>query len=105
MAIKSLEQKKRQQTLLIIAIIIIIFAVVILYFGFIKKTSTPEVLTSEQETPEGNIKILNQEELEKIDIEAGSIFLQEKIFSFFKVYGDVPVKKGETGRNNPFVSY
>jgi hypothetical protein len=100
MAIKSLEQRKRQQTLLIVAIVIAVLAAGVLYFGFMGGISAPA-----PEVSISGVEILTQEKFKKIDLEADMFFLKEKIFSFFKGYGDLPVQKGETGRNNPFISY
>jgi hypothetical protein len=105
MAIKSLEQRKRQQRLLIVAIVIAVLAAGVLYFGFMGGISAPAPVAPGQEVPMSGAEILAQEKLKKIDLEADMVFLEEKIFSFFKGYGDLPVQKGETGRNNPFISY
>lgn len=102
MAIKSLEQRKHQQALLIVAIVIAVLAAGILYFGFI---NAPAPVAPGPEGSMSGVEILTQEKLKKIDLEAGTVFLKEKIFSFFKGYGDLPVQKGETGRSNPFISY
>jgi len=105
MAIKSLEQKKRQQILLVVAIVIAVLAAGVLYFGFMGGVSAPAPVAPGQGASMSGAEILAQEKLKKIDLEADIAFLKEKIFSFFKGYGDLPVQKGETGRNNPFISY
>ena len=102
MGIKSLEQRKRQQTLLIIGAVIIIIAAAILYFGFWQEgKGGEEILSGENKQSKENIIL--EEKLKKIDLDF--VFLNEKILSFLKSHGDLPVIKGETGRSNPFIPY
>lgn len=108
MPIKSLEKRKRQQILLIVGLCILIVAALVLYFGFWKGESMPleEIsLEEERELPEQDQRtaIVLEEKLKKIDLDFG--FLKETILPFLKSHGDLPVKKGEAGRANPFIPY
>lgn len=107
MVIKSLEQRKRQQILLIVALVIFLAAVLVLYFGFWKKEKivtteeVPQALPQEEE--EEQIPTVLEEKLIRISLNFE--FLNQKILPFLKIHGDLPVKKGQTGRDNPFVPY
>jgi hypothetical protein len=100
MAIKTIEEKKKQQKLLIIAGIIFLVAFIILYFGVLKKSGN--IITG-QETIDQNQQTNDplEEKLKKIDLNFD--FLNQTILPFLQVHGDLPVKKGETGRVNPFI--
>ncbi len=106
MAIKSLEERKKQNTLLIVAIVVFIIvvfivALVILYFSFWQK-KTIITTESEQLKPAGQLSnIILEEKLKKIDLDTN--FLINKIIPFLKSHGDLPVRKGVTGKPNPFV--
>ena len=100
MAIKSLEERKKQNTLLIAAIVIFVVALVILYFAFWQKKSS---ITTESEElkPAGQLSnIILEEKLKKIDLNTD--FLINKIIPFLKSHGDLPARKGVTGKPNPF---
>lgn len=108
MAIKSLKQRKRQQVLLIFGLAVLIIAVVILYFTFWQGGIT----VSEQLPLETDLAIpvykqranlILEEKLKKIELDF--TFLTEQMLPFLKIHGDLPVKKGTTGRPNPFISY
>lgn len=88
MEIKSLEQKKKQKTLMIVALVIVVAAFLILYFGFINKKTEVSAATA------------LEEELKNVDLNTD--FLINKILSVLKTNGEMPVKKGVTGRPNPF---
>lgn len=108
MAIRSLEQRKRQQILLIVGLAILLVAGIILYFGFWKGGGivTEEILLeSEPGAPvyEERAILVSEGKLEKIDLDLD--FLNQTILPFLKIHGDLPVKKGETGRDNPFIRY
>ncbi|MBD3282236.1 MAG: hypothetical protein GF387_01345 [Candidatus Portnoybacteria bacterium] len=99
MAIKSLEKRKKQQMLLFIALGILVVTVVVLYFT---------VWNSSGPAPEGVIESkksnrLAERRLEQIDLNFD--FLKNKILPFVETFGNLPVEKGETGRNNPFAPY
>ncbi|MFH1129213.1 MAG: hypothetical protein V1686_00540 [Patescibacteria group bacterium] len=107
MAIKTIEEKKKQQKLLIVAGIMFLAAFIILYFGVLKKggnvavdTSTPqpgqEIIDTNQQS-----SILLEQKLKNIDLNFD--FLNSNILPFLKTHGELPVKKGETGRSNPFI--
>ena len=108
MAIKSLEQRKRQQVLLIVALAILLVAVLILYFGFWKKGGN----VSEEAFPPAETKgkagqqrrsLILENKLKKIDLDFN--FLNQTILPFLKSHGQLPIEKGETGRDNPFIPY
>lgn len=103
MPIKSLEQRKRQQILLVVAFLIFLTAFLVLYFGFLKKEKvvTEETPTALPEKEESSAVL--EEKLKKISLDFE--FLNQKILPFLKIYGDIPVKKGTTGRENPFIPY
>ena len=102
--IKPLEQKKRQKTLLVIGAGILIIILVILYFSFWKDTSEVSVGTESRVLGRGQeVSSGLEQELKKIDLDFD--FLNETILPLLKIYGDIPVEKGETGRTNPFIPY
>lgn len=107
MAIKPLEQRKRQQILLIVGLAIIIIAGLVLYFGLWKRQPVSEEppLEAQPLVPsyEERITLVLEEKLKKIDLDF--TFLNETILPFLKIHGDLPVEKGETGRDNPFIPY
>ena len=104
MAIKSLEQRKRQKILLITAFGILIIAILVLYFTFWKGTSEVSVETESRALGQAQeVSLGLEQELKKIDFDFS--FLNETILPFLKIYGDIPVEKGETGRTNPFIPY
>lgn len=109
MTIKSLEQRKRQQILLFVALGVLIIAVIILYFGFWKKGApiSEEMVTSEEDfgipVQEQRQGLVLEARLKRIKLDIG--FLKETILPFLEVHGNLPVEKGETGRDNPFVPY
>jgi len=100
-----LEQKKRQKTLLIIASAILLVAAIVLYFGIFKKPSIEVISENQPSTP------VVQQPSTALDAKLGKIdkldfeFLNEKILSFLKIHGKLPVEKGTTGRENPFIPY
>lgn len=108
MPIKTLEEKKKQQKLLIVAGILFLVSFVVLYFGVLKKSggnvandiNVPqpgqEIINKNQQ-----VSVVSEEKLKKIDLNFD--FLNNTILPFLKVHGDLPVKKGETGRANPFI--
>jgi len=106
-----MNKDKKQQILLIITLGILIITAVFLYFSFWsnKSTSIPEEIAAEEKQDNDKIYteralILLEERLKKIkklDFE----FLNENILSFLKKHGDFPLRQGETGRINPFISY
>ena len=105
MPIKSLEQRKRQQILLFVGIGVVIITLLVLYFNFWKKEVPPEEGTSlaipiSQRSQSEQIL---EEKLKKIKLDFD--FLNDTILSFLKIHGDLPVEKGETGRDNPYVPY
>ena len=104
MAIKSLEQRKRQQILLFVTFGILLATFLILYFGFFKKESAPEEATPISQTgPATGQSVATEEKLKKINLDFE--FLNEKILSFLKIHGDLPVEKGTTGRENPYLPF
>lgn len=116
MPIKSLEQRNRQKILLVIALTATLVTVLILYFGVWRKGPTvPEAVPSgvepgqlSAETEKERTAGLLWKRLESIDLESIDLnfsFFNQKIFPFLKTHADLPVKKGETGRSNPFIRY
>ncbi len=103
--IKSLERKKRQKTLLFVSVGVAVAAVLILYFGFLRKgdVGSEEIVLNPQEGAQQARSSVVEEKLKKINLDFD--FLNEKILSFLKIHGDLPVKKGTTGRENPYIPY
>jgi hypothetical protein len=99
----TLEQRKRQKILLFVALGIALGAVVVLYFGFLKKPTPSEVISIAPTGPSTGGSAVPEERLKKINLDFD--FLNEKILSFLKIHGNIPVQKGETGRDNPFNPY
>jgi len=103
MAIKTTEERKKQTTLLILALIIFIAAAAVFYFGFLSKqknVSVPET-PGQQVVPQSQIpSAILDAHLKKTTLNVD--FLIKTILPFLKTHGDLPVKKGEVGRNNPF---
>jgi len=102
MEIKSLEQKKRQKTLMIIVLVIVMVAFLVLYFGFINKGTEVSIDNTlqpgaDQLNPAATVL---EEKLKNVDLNTD--FLINKILSVLKTNGEMPVKKGVTGRPNPF---
>lgn len=108
MAIKTTEERKKQTTLLILALIILIAAAAVFYFGFLSKrknVSIPEsyvpVTPGQQAVPQPQIpSAVLDSRLKKITLNVD--FFIKTILPFLKTHGDLPVKKGEVGRDNPF---
>jgi flagellar basal body-associated protein FliL len=103
-----LKQRRRQQILLIVALVILLVTGGVLYFGFFKKPKLPsqEAIPAEAlpgPATEQTSSLLDEKlrRINKLDFE----FLNEKILSFLKVHGNLPVQKGATGRENPFIPY
>lgn len=99
----TLEQRKRQKILLFISLGIALGAVLVLYFGFLKKPAPSEVVSVTPIGPSTGGSTVPEERLKKINLDFE--FLNEKILSFLKIHGNIPVQKGETGRDNPFNPY
>ena len=103
-----LKQRRRQQILLIVALVILLVTGGVLYFGFLKK---PKPLSQEAIPAEALPGLVTEQtsplldeklrRINKLDFE----FLNEKILSFLKIHGNLPVQKGATGRENPFIPY
>ncbi|OGZ32949.1 MAG: hypothetical protein A2V69_03015 [Candidatus Portnoybacteria bacterium RBG_13_40_8] len=105
MPIKPLEQKKRQKILLFVGLGAVVITLLILYFSLWKK-ATPAEETTTSAIPisqRSQSALILEEKLKKIKLDFD--FLNEKILSFLKIHGDLPVEKGETGRDNPYVPY
>ena len=105
MPIKPLEQKKRQKILLFVGLGAVVITLLILYFSLWKK-ATPAEETTTSTIPisqRSQSALILEERLKKIKLDFD--FLNEKILSFLKIHGDLPVEKGETGRDNPYVPY
>lgn len=107
MAIKSLDQRKRQKILLIIAGGLSITAVVFLYFTVWKGgPSIPgvDLLRRAEDTDEREAeRLVAEKKLERISLDFD--FLVETMLPFLKSHGNLPIEKGETGRDNPFIPY
>jgi len=112
----SLEEKKRQQTLLIILGVVALAGVIVLYFMVWSKGGKNEIVIGEndllstenvdngaQYTKQQLSSIVLEEKLKKVDLNID--FFNQTILPFLKLHGDLPVKKGETGRLNPFTPY
>jgi len=102
MASTFLEKRKRQKLLLFVALGIVLVAILILYFAFWKKPA-PSETAPPTSAPSAGVSAVSEERLKQINLDFE--FLNEKILSFLKIYGDIPVEKGETGRDNPFNHY
>jgi hypothetical protein len=105
MPIKSLEQKKRQRVLLLVGLGAIVITLLVLYFSVWKKKA-PSGETANSAIPisqRSQSALILEEKLKKIKLDFD--FLNEKILSFLKIHGDLPVEKGETGRDNPYIPY
>jgi len=107
MPIKAEEQKKRQKILMFVALGVFLVAALVLYFGFWKSTSAPvEILTPGAGTlPTQKTSGISEQKLNEINLDFD--FLNNKILSFLKKHGNVPVQvdKEKVGRDNPFVPY
>jgi len=102
MEIKLLEQKKKQKTLMIAVLVTVVATFLVLYFGFInKKTEVSIDNTLQPEAEQYNSAATGLEEKLK-NVDLNTDFLINKILSVLKTNGDMPVKKGVTGRLNPF---
>jgi len=109
MAIK-LDQRSRQKVLIFVALGVALATGLVLYFGFFKnKASTPSMEIAEgpgtEIFPESVTKVSPaiEEKLKKINLDFE--FLNNKILSVLKIHGKIPVEKGSTGRDNPFIPY
>jgi flagellar basal body-associated protein FliL len=108
---KNLDKKKRQQILLIIALSFFVIAFLILYFGVWNQSANisednliEEALFDEAllfDTQEATTLQLLETQIKKIDLDFE--FFNETILPFLESHGDLPVKKGEVGKSNPFV--
>lgn len=103
-----LKQRKRQQLLLIVAFACLLATAGVLYFSFFRKPKPVSQEMMPAETVPGvmieQASTLLDERLKRInnlDFE----FLNEKILSFLKIHGNLPLQKGATGRENPFIPY
>jgi len=105
MPIKSLEQKKRQKILLFVGLGAVVITLLILYFSLWKKKAPSEEATTSTIpiSQRSQSALILEERLKKIKLDFD--FLNEKILSFLKIHGDLPVEKGETGRDNPYIPY
>jgi hypothetical protein len=120
MATRTLsEEKKRQQKLLIILIAVVLLTLILLYFTLWSKKGNTVVIDQDINNmlPEGVDASMNidntqsvqkklspamlEEKLKKVDLNID--FFNNTILPFLKLYGDLPVEKGETGRSNPFI--
>ncbi|MDD3783654.1 MAG: hypothetical protein PHY37_01390 [Candidatus Portnoybacteria bacterium] len=116
-----LEEKKRQKILLIVLAAVVLVTLIFLYFTvFAKKSKTaivnPDANTAlpgeestetkvekKQSTQKQLSSTTLEEKLKKVDLNID--FFNQTILPFLKLNGDLPVKKGETGRLNPFIPY
>jgi len=107
MPIKALEQKKRQKILLLVALGVFLVAALVLYFGFWKSSPVPvEVFTPDAGTaPTQKASGISEQKLNEINLDFD--FLNNKILSFLKKHGKLPVEvdKEKVGRENPFIPY
>jgi hypothetical protein len=107
MPIKSLEQRKRQRVLLFVALAIILAGSLILYFGFLKPEIKPPGTIAPEVKPkadgEKRATLITERRLEKIKLDIE--FLTKELLPALKIHGDLPIKKGETGRDNPYLPY
>lgn len=106
MTIRPLEQRKRQQILLIVAIAILIITGMVLYFGFWRGGAPKEAIIEqglERIEQEKITTLVLEKRIKKTELDF--TFLTQTILPILKIYGDLPVQKGITGRPNPFISY
>jgi uncharacterized protein YpmB len=96
MPIKSLEERKKQNLFLIIGAAIIIVGLIILYFAFWQKRES----SSENQAVAETRLILSEQKLQKADLDFD--FLANKMLTFLKSHGNLPVQKGAIGKINPF---
>lgn len=87
---------KKEKTLLMILVMVLVIGGVVIWWTF--APSEEEILPSA--TLEPKVKSLRK----MPDILDFSIF-QHPWFEKAKIYGDLPVKAGVTGRDNPFKPY
>lgn len=103
------KEKQRQKILLIVLGVVVVVTLVVLYFTVWKNGKSIVIdNTLEQEISGGgtqealasNLSGL-EEKLKKVDLNLD--FLNQIILPFLRLYGNVPVQKGTTGRPNPFI--
>lgn len=111
MAIITEKDKKRQKTLLIVLGVVVIVALVVMYLLVWSKGSNNSIVV-DIAVPQEEANIPNaptsglsatvlETKLKNVDLNID--FFNQVILSFLKPHGDLPVKKGEAGRLNPFI--
>ena len=104
--IKPIQQRKRQKVLLIVSFGIFLAAGLVLYFGVWQGGAGISIETfappAEIDTLEIRSAVV-EKKLERINLDF--TYLLETMLPFLKSHGDLPVEKGTTGRENPFVPY
>jgi len=93
----SFKDKKRQKILLI-GLGIALIGVIVLYYW----QKAPSISTGDSVSGEARLSS-SQKRIEKINLDF--TFLTDIMLSFLKTHGDLPVEKGETGRENPYIPY
>lgn len=99
--------EKKQKILIIVLVVIILLIAAILYFGLFggvsipAPTISPRTLLPSPAEIQPAISIEKQIELIKLD----SRVLDSSLFKSFKVYGEIPIKIENVGRDNPFVPF
>jgi len=108
MATKTTEERKKQTMLLILASVIFIAAAAVFYFGFLSKQKNISVSESYVPMQPGQ-QAASQPQIPSAILDAhlkkttlNVDFLIKTMLPFLKTHGDLPVKKGEVGKDNPF---
>jgi len=96
---KEQKKKKRQKFLLIILVIVVFLAAIILWWSFLKSDEKIEK-NYLLEIMKKKI-ILESKKFANLDLSV----LDSSLFNELKSHGDLPIKIGEVGRDNPFVPY
>ncbi len=91
MAVDFIQQRKRQKYLLPIVLVVIVIAFIVLWFVYFRKEKPAYV-------PEVSGPVLKEI---KINFDILENPLLKKLQPFIKI----PSFEGETGRDNPFISY
>jgi len=94
-----IKSKKHQNILVGILIIAIIVTIVFWYVNYQKE---PFINNADNQEKSFNVSA-NEEMLKKITIDFN--VLDNDLFKSLKSHGLLPVIAGETGRENPFISY
>lgn len=96
---QTIEQRKRQKILIGILVIVIIITFFFWYSSF-QKGPSYEAGPAQEE-----ITMTSTFEQRFKEIKLDFSILDDSLFKSLKSHGALPITVGETGRDNPFVSY